>query len=156
MKKYWELAELKNYILFCCFVFCYWVVQILFFSTMKRTKAFIWGSIYFCTMDGFFRIFKKAVSELICTLLYLIPYWCNIFLPGQGCWLQFSSSLAFLSLHLSPPNIGFLVMYLSLVLLPPLQVFEHWVQDPQDDHEHSSKKINSKRHNFCTKKPGSF
>ena len=26
--------------------------------------------VYFFTMDGFFRILKKAVSELICTRLY--------------------------------------------------------------------------------------
>ena len=35
----------------------------------------IWGIVYFCTIDGFFqsgffRILKKALSELICTRLY--------------------------------------------------------------------------------------
>ena len=41
------------------------------FFPMKMTLAFIWGIIYFCNMDGFFRILKKAVSELICTRLYI-------------------------------------------------------------------------------------
>ena len=31
----------------------------------------IWGIIFFCTMDGFFRILEKRLSELICTRLYL-------------------------------------------------------------------------------------
>ena len=38
---------------------------------MKRPNAFIWGIIYFCTMDGFFRILEKRLSELICTRLYV-------------------------------------------------------------------------------------
>ena len=46
--------------------------KFLFFS-MKINMAFTWGSIYFCTMDGFFRILKKALSELICTQLYITP-----------------------------------------------------------------------------------
>ena len=49
----------KNF--FCCFSVC------------KKPRRFIWGSIYSCTIDGFFRIFKKAVSELICTRLYVVP-----------------------------------------------------------------------------------
>ena len=36
---------------------------------MKISLVFIWGIIYFCTMDGFFRILKKTSSELICTRL---------------------------------------------------------------------------------------
>ena len=39
---------------------------------MARLKAFIWGKKNFCTMDGFFRILQKALSELICTRLYLL------------------------------------------------------------------------------------
>ena len=40
------------------------------FILLKRPKAFIWGIIFFCTMDGFFRILEKTSSELICTRLY--------------------------------------------------------------------------------------
>ena len=57
------------------------------FSQWKTPRRFIWGSVYFCTMDGFFRILKKTVSELICTWLYvsktkrdvLIIIWLQIF-----------------------------------------------------------------------------
>ena len=38
---------------------------------LKRPKAFIRGIIFFCTMDGFFRILEKTSSELICTRLYV-------------------------------------------------------------------------------------
>ena len=34
--------------------------------------TFIWGSDYFCTKDGFFRILKKNLSEVISTRLYLV------------------------------------------------------------------------------------
>ena len=62
-----------------CFVFCFVLFFVIgffkniffcFFS-LKITMAFIWGSVYFCTMNGFFRILKKALSELICTRLYV-------------------------------------------------------------------------------------
>ena len=37
-------------------------------------------SVYFCTMDGFFRILKKAVSKLICTqLCILTTQQCKLF-----------------------------------------------------------------------------
>ena len=65
----WELAELENYISF--FVFGYWVLQKKCFLSMKRPKAFIWGIIFFFTMDGVFRILEKTSSESICTRLYL-------------------------------------------------------------------------------------
>ena len=55
-------------------VFGYWVFQKKFFFCffpIEITLAFIWGIIYSCTMDGFFRILKKTSSELICTRLYL-------------------------------------------------------------------------------------
>ena len=42
------------------------------FILLKRPKAFIWGIIFFCTMDGFFRILEKTSSELICTRLYIV------------------------------------------------------------------------------------
>ena len=39
---------------------------------MKRLKALVWGIIYFCTMDGFFRILEKTGSKLICTRLKIV------------------------------------------------------------------------------------
>ena len=66
MKKYWELAELKNEFFLSRPFFC--------FISMKTSSPFIWGIIYFCTMDGFFRILEKTSSELICTRLY-IQFW---------------------------------------------------------------------------------
>ena len=41
------------------------------FFPMKTTLAFIWGLIFFCTIDGFLRILEKTSSELICTRLYV-------------------------------------------------------------------------------------
>ena len=38
--------------------------------SMKITLTFIWAIVYFCTMDGFFRILNKALSKLTCTWLY--------------------------------------------------------------------------------------
>ena len=75
MKKYWELTKPWKWLLFSFLVFGFWLLgcskKFFFgFSVWKKPRRFIWGSIYSCTMDGFFRIFKKAVSELICTRLY--------------------------------------------------------------------------------------
>ena len=39
---------------------------------MKISVAFLLCRIFFCTMDPFFRIFEKTLSELICTRLYAI------------------------------------------------------------------------------------
>ena len=74
MKKYWELTKPWKWLLFSFLVFGFWLLgwskKIFFcFSVCKKPRRFIWGSIYSCTMDGLFRIFKKAVSELICTRL---------------------------------------------------------------------------------------
>ena len=74
MKKYWELTKPWKWLLFSFLVFGFWLLgcsKIFFFgfSVWKKPRSFIWGSIYSCTMDGFFTIFKKAVSELICTRL---------------------------------------------------------------------------------------
>ena len=76
MKKYWELTKPWKWLLFSFLVFGFWLLgwskKIFFgFSVCKKSRRFIWGSIYSCTMGGFFRIFKKAVSELICTRLYI-------------------------------------------------------------------------------------
>ena len=35
----------------------------------KTSSLFIWGVIFLCTMNGFFRILEKRLSELICTWL---------------------------------------------------------------------------------------
>ena len=58
--------ELENDILFRFLVI--WFLKKIFSITI--TLAFKWGIIYFCTMDGFFRILKKALSKLTCTWLY--------------------------------------------------------------------------------------
>ena len=42
------------------------------FISMKISSTFIWGIIYFCTMDGFSRILEKKLSELLCTRLYWV------------------------------------------------------------------------------------
>jgi hypothetical protein len=57
-KKYWELAELENDIFFLLFVSGYWVFQKKILS-MKISMAFIWGNIYFCSMD-FFQNLEKG------------------------------------------------------------------------------------------------
>ena len=85
MEKYWELTKPWKWLLFSFLVFGFWLLgwskKIFFgFSVCKKPRRFIWGSIYSCTMDGFFRIFKKAVSELICTRLYLH---CLVMLTNQ-------------------------------------------------------------------------
>ena len=51
--------------------------KILFCFFNAKTK----GSIYFCTMDGCFRILKKVLSELICTRLYIPCIWIFIYIP---------------------------------------------------------------------------
>ena len=36
----------------------------------EKSSPFIWGIIFFCTMDVFSRILEKKLSELLCTRLY--------------------------------------------------------------------------------------
>ena len=36
----------------------------------EKSSPFIWGIIFFCTMEGFFRILKKTSFQLFCTRLY--------------------------------------------------------------------------------------
>ena len=38
---------------------------------LKKSSPFIWGIIFLCTMNGFFRILEKRLSELICPRLYI-------------------------------------------------------------------------------------
>ena len=38
----------------------------------EKPSPFIWGIIFFCTMDGFSRILEKKGGGLLCTRLYLI------------------------------------------------------------------------------------
>ena len=57
-RPFWIFFSEKNF--FFCFIL------------LKRPKAFIWGIIFFCTMDEFFRILEKTSSELICTRLYVM------------------------------------------------------------------------------------
>ena len=37
----------------------------------EKSSPFIWGIIFFCTMDVFSRILEKKLSELLCTRLYM-------------------------------------------------------------------------------------
>ena len=67
----WILVELENIIFWFLVIglfkhfFC--------FISMKISLSFIWGTImYFCTMNGFFRMLKKTSSELICERLPFI------------------------------------------------------------------------------------
>ena len=88
MKKYWELTKPWKWLLFSFLVFGFWLLgwskKFFFgFSVCKKPRRFIWGSIYSCSMDGFFRIFKKAVSELICTRLYFISEFYNCLLTKK-------------------------------------------------------------------------
>ena len=72
MKKYWELAELENE--------SFWGGHFEFFKSAilnffllhisEKSSPFIWGIIFFCTMDGFSRILEKRLSALLCTRLY--------------------------------------------------------------------------------------
>ena len=49
MKKYWELAELE----------IQFFLSRPFFSFFFASSQFIWGTIYFCTLDDFFKILEK-------------------------------------------------------------------------------------------------
>ena len=69
-QKNWELGELENTI-FLGGHFEFFFSKKNRIISMKTSSPFIWGLIYFCTMDGFFRIFEKTSSELICTRLYM-------------------------------------------------------------------------------------
>ena len=69
MKKYWELAELEKEFFwvghFDSFLFKFFFSS----SQCKISSSFIWSIIFFCTMNGFFRILQKRLSNLICTRL---------------------------------------------------------------------------------------
>ena len=74
------------------FKFCFSKKKCFCFISMKTSSSFIWGIIYFCTMDGFFGILEKTSSELICTGLYL---------PG---WLGCRSPVTIRNRHSRPPR----------------------------------------------------
>ena len=74
MKFYWKNIEnwwswKMSFFWFNHFEFFFWIFFFCFIST-KTSSPFIWGIIYFCTMDDFFRILEKTSAELICRLLY--------------------------------------------------------------------------------------
>ena len=50
------------------------------FFASSSPEVFIWGSIFFCTMNGFFRILEKTSSEILCTRLYLCLFLHKIYL----------------------------------------------------------------------------
>ena len=48
----------------------------------EKSSPFIWGIIFLCTMDGFFRILKKTSFQLFCIRLYVAfdrPSYCLYF-----------------------------------------------------------------------------
>ena len=49
------------------------LISFFVFIPMKISLPFIWGIIYFCSNDGFFRILKNN-SQLLCTSLYVPMY----------------------------------------------------------------------------------
>ena len=51
----------------------FWIFFLLHLS--EKSSPFIWGIIFFCTMDHFFRILEKKLSELLCTRLYTNMYY---------------------------------------------------------------------------------
>ena len=57
------------------------------FISMKTSSPFIWGIIYFCNMDGFFRILKKTSFQLICTRLYVFFWQKQFFERNDVFWL---------------------------------------------------------------------
>ena len=75
----WRSPENDFCLVFWFLVFGYWVDQKNFFgfSVCKKPRRFIWGSIYFCTMDGFFRILKKGCiqTNMHTTVFYIFSRW---------------------------------------------------------------------------------
>ena len=57
----------------------------------ENTSPFLWGIIYFCTMDSFFRILENTSSELVCPRLYIynIRTCCKIGIDVENTWLNF-------------------------------------------------------------------
>ena len=51
----------------------------------EKSSPFIWGIIFFCTMDGFSRILEKRLSQLICTRLYMTHVYVMI---GPFIWYR--------------------------------------------------------------------
>ena len=63
-----------------------WIFILPFFLAFSK----IWGVVYFCNMDDFFRILEKRLSELICTRLYLQRNYHRNKLYGLHFWPQLS------------------------------------------------------------------
>ena len=72
MKKYWELAELENefFLRRPFWIFKSAILNFFLLHFIEKCSPFLWGIIFFCTMDGFSRILEKKLSELLCTRLY--------------------------------------------------------------------------------------
>ena len=48
----------------------------------KKSSPFIWGIIFFCTIDGFSRILEKKGGGLLCTPLYILWYTLSFTMSG--------------------------------------------------------------------------
>ena len=71
MKKHWELVELENEVFWPFWIFQKRKKELLH---LKENKHLVhMNFIFFCTMDGLFRILEKRLSKLICTQLYYLP-----------------------------------------------------------------------------------
>ena len=74
---YWILVELENDIFL---VFGFWLLGFskknifLLFPNENYIGFHMKYHFFFCTMDGFFRILEKKLSELICTRLYILCF----------------------------------------------------------------------------------
>ena len=53
----------------------FWIFFLL--HLCEKSSHFIWGIIFFCTMDSFSRILEKKLSELLCTRLYMFNFSIN-------------------------------------------------------------------------------
>ena len=72
------------------------------FISVKNGSPFIWVVFFFCTLDGFSRIWEKKLSELLCTRLYLLMVLLSIPL-NKSPWMlrpQIRSTAHTFSLHI--------------------------------------------------------
>ena len=62
------------------------ILNFFLLNLCEKSSPFIWGIIFFCTMDGFSRILEKKLYELQCTRLY---HW-----GPRPCFILFSRFLS--------------------------------------------------------------
>ena len=84
-------GKLTFCLVFSFFVFGYWVFQkyLFLFFINGKTKDFHMRQLFFCTMDGFLRVLKKALFQLICTRLYTQSFFWSYFSVSKKMFLLF-------------------------------------------------------------------